>query len=90
MEEPDLDILGLLDRLDDLIHNAKGIPLTDQVRVDREEIVGILDEMRTRIPEQIKEARWIVRERETILQDARADAERTADYQRQRPSGTDP
>jgi hypothetical protein len=24
MEEPDLDILGLLDRLDDLIHNAKG------------------------------------------------------------------
>ncbi len=85
MEEPDLDIPGLLDKLDDLIHNAKGIPLTDQVRVGREEIFAILDEMRARIPEQIKEARWIVRERQMILDDARADVDRTANYQRERP-----
>jgi hypothetical protein len=90
MEEPDLDILGLLDKLDDVIHNAKGIPLTDQVRVDRGEIFGILDEMRTRIPEQIKEARWIVRERQIILDDARADAERMAEHQRERPSDASP
>jgi hypothetical protein len=46
--------------------------------------------MRARIPEQIKEARWIVRERQMILDDARGDAERTADYQRERPPGSIP
>ena len=33
-----MDVLVLIDRLDDLVHNAKAVPLTDQVRLDREEI----------------------------------------------------
>src|SRR5437762_5564967 len=37
----------LIDKLDDLVHNAKAVPLTDQVRIDREEIYDILDQMRT-------------------------------------------
>ena len=33
-----MDVLVLIDKLDDLVHNAKAVPLTDQVRIDREEI----------------------------------------------------
>src|ERR671931_516155 len=33
-----MDVLVLIDKLDDLVHNAKPVPLTDQVRVDKEEI----------------------------------------------------
>ena len=40
----------------DLVHNAKAVPLTDQVRIDREEIYDILDQMRATIPEEIKQA----------------------------------
>ena len=36
-----MDVLVLIDRLDDLVHNAKAVPLTDQVRLDREEIYEI-------------------------------------------------
>src|SRR5207342_1509610 len=50
------------DKLDDLVHNAKPVPLTDQVRVDKEEIYDILDQMRATIPEEIKQARRIVKE----------------------------
>ena len=46
----------LIDKLDDLIHNARPVPLTDQ-RVDREEIYDLLDQMRATIPEEIKQAR---------------------------------
>src|ERR671921_593306 len=78
-----MDVLVLIDKLDDLVHNAKQVPLTDQVRVDKEEIYDILDQMRATIPEEIKQARWIVRERqempkaaeraaEDIIEDARA------------------
>ena len=57
-----MDVLVLIDKLDDLIHNARPVPLTDQVRVDREEIYDLLDQMRATIPEEIKQARWIVKE----------------------------
>ena len=30
-----MDVLVLIDKLDDLVHNAKAVPLTDQVRIDR-------------------------------------------------------
>jgi len=62
-----MDVLVLIDKLDDLVHNAKPVPLTDQVRVDKEEIYDILDQMRATIPEEIKQARWIVKERQERL-----------------------
>ena len=66
----------LIDKLDDLVHNAKAVPLTDQVRIDREEIYDILDQMRATIPEEIKQARWIVKERQEMLAEAKREAER--------------
>jgi cell division septum initiation protein DivIVA len=59
-----LDVLELIDKLDDLIHNARAVPLTDQVRIDREAIYDLLDQMRSTIPEEVKQARWIVKERQ--------------------------
>src|SRR5215216_3045593 len=71
-----MDVLVLIDKLDDLVHNAKAVPLTDQVRVDKEEIYDILDQMRATIPEEIKQARWIVKERQEMLAEAKREAER--------------
>ena len=71
-----MDVLVLIDKLDDLIHNARPVPLTDQVRVDREEIYDLLDQMRATIPEEIKQARWIVKERQEMLAEAKREAER--------------
>lgn len=72
-----MDVLVLIDKLDDLVHNAKQVPLTDQVRVDREEIFDLLDQMRATIPEEIKQARWIVKERQEMLAESKREAERT-------------
>src|ERR687896_234287 len=66
-----MDVLVLIDKLDDVVHNAKAVPLTDQVRIDREEIYEILDQMRATIPEEIKQARWIVKERQEMLAEAK-------------------
>ena len=74
-----MDVLVLIDKLDDLVHNAKQVPLTDQVRVDKEEIYEILDQMRATIPEEIKQARWIVKERQEMLAEAKRD-ERIATF----------
>ncbi|HEV3229581.1 MAG TPA: ATPase [Solirubrobacteraceae bacterium] len=71
-----MDVLVLIDKLDDLVHNAKRVPLTDEVRVDKEEIYDLLDQMRATIPEEIKQARWIVKERQEMLAEAKREAER--------------
>ena len=71
-----MDVLVLIDKLDDVVHNARPVPLTDQVRVDREEVYDLLDQMRATIPEEIKQARWIVKERQEMLEEAKREAER--------------
>src|SRR5215469_15911945 len=81
---PPMDVLVLIDKLDDLVHNAKQVPLTDQVRIDRDEIYDILDQMRATIPEEIKQARWIVKERQEMLAEAKREAERIVKEARDR------
>jgi cell division septum initiation protein DivIVA len=79
-----MDVLVLIDKLDDLVHNAKTMPMTDTVRVDKEEIYDILDQMRATIPEEIKQARWIVKERQEMLAEAKKEAERIIKDARER------
>ena len=79
-----MDVLVLIDKLDDMIHNAKPIPLTDNVRVDKEEIYDLLDQMRATIPEEIKQARWIVKERQEMLEEAEKEANRILEDARDR------
>jgi len=71
-----MDVLVLIDKLDDLIHSARSVPLTDSVMIDREEIYDLLDQMRATIPEEIKQARWIVKERQEMLTEAKQEADR--------------
>jgi len=58
-----MDILIQIDKLDDVLFNAKPIPLTEQVVIDRKQIFDILDQMRASLPEELKQARWIVKGR---------------------------
>jgi cell division septum initiation protein DivIVA len=81
-----MDVLVLIDKLDDLVHNAKRLALTDQVRVDKEEIYDILDQMRATMPEEIKQARWIVKERQEMLAEAKREADRIIKEARERAS----
>jgi len=71
-----MDVLVLIDKLDDMVHNARTVPLTDSVMIDREEMYELLDQMRSTIPEEIKQARWIVKERQEMLAEAKSEAER--------------
>ena len=71
-----MDVLVLIDKLDDLVHGASTFPMTDKVMIDRDQIYDLLDQMRATIPEEIKQARWIVKERQEMLQEAKQEADR--------------
>jgi pantetheine-phosphate adenylyltransferase len=74
--EIEVDVLVLIDKLDELVLNARGVPMSNQVRLDRDEIEDIISHMRATIPEEIKQARWIVKERQEMLAEAKREAER--------------
>lgn len=79
-----MDVLELIDELGDLIGNARPVPFSDRVRVDRQAVSDILDQLRATIPEQIRQARSIAKEREGMLIEAEREAERIVKEARER------
>ena len=49
------------------ISEAKNIPASGKVIVDREQMLQTLEMLRDRLPEELRAARWMVRERETFV-----------------------
>ena len=58
----------LLRRAIDIIATAPNVPLSSTPRIDRDEIIELLEEAVTRIPEEIRQARWMLKERQEFLE----------------------
>jgi len=71
-----MDLSARLQQLERLVLEAKSMPLSSSVLVSREELLQMISEMQESIPEEIKQARWIVKDREDLLGKARAEGER--------------
>ena len=70
-----MDIAARLQQLEELIAQAKSMPLSASVLVNRDEAFELVHEARDALPEEIKQARWVVKDRENLLAKARRDAE---------------
>ncbi|MGA7280231.1 MAG: hypothetical protein WBZ40_00465 [Acidimicrobiia bacterium] len=60
----------LQDMVDDLIvylHEAKSVPLSGNAIVDREQFLSLLERIRAELPDELRAARWMVREREAFI-----------------------
>jgi hypothetical protein len=69
-----MDILYLVDRLENLVSSSRRIPLINRLFIKEADMLNIIDQMRTTIPEEVKQARRIIQEKERILAQAQADA----------------
>jgi F0F1-type ATP synthase membrane subunit b/b' len=74
-----MDLAGRLQQLEQLVLEAKSMPLSASVLVNRDEVLQMLTDMQESLPEEIKQARWIVKDREDLLSKARAEGERIVD-----------
>ncbi|MFZ0015573.1 MAG: hypothetical protein WAL25_15825 [Acidimicrobiia bacterium] len=66
--QPEVD--DILDIVDDLIvhlHEAKTMPLSSNALVDREVFLTRLETLRASLPDELRAARWMVREREAFI-----------------------
>jgi hypothetical protein len=78
------DTQTLLEHIRELVESAKQMPLSSSVLVNRDEILDILDEAVGHLPEELRQARWLLKEREEFLAKARREADEIVEAARAR------
>jgi F0F1-type ATP synthase membrane subunit b/b' len=84
---PGDDSEGMIQRALDVVSTARTMPLSASVLVDRQEVSDLLQSALERLPDELRQARWLLRERDEflaarqreadmLLEDVRAQAER--------------
>ena len=70
-----MEIFTLLENIEDILEKSKGVPFSNKELVDKEEILEIISELRLKLPEELKQAKWIKEERQRILVEAQKEAD---------------
>jgi cell division septum initiation protein DivIVA len=70
-----MDIAARIQQLEDMVKEAKSMPLSSSALLNRDELLEVVNGLKEALPEEIKQARWVVKDREELLVKARRDAE---------------
>ena len=79
-------IEAILRQLREVVANARPMPLSASSMVNKEELLGLIDEAATRLPEELRAARWLLKEREEFLGKVRREGDEILELALQ-PSG---
>ena len=69
-----MEIFELFDNLEELIAEAGRIPLTGKVVVNEDELIEVIEQIRNSLPDELRQARWVLKERKRIIADAENEA----------------
>ncbi len=74
-----IDILELIDRLEALVNKGWRIPFTVKTAIDENAFFDLVDQMRVSIPQELKQAKELLEDKEKVLAAAAEEAERITD-----------
>ena len=70
-----MEIFTLLERLEEILEAGTKVPFSSKVMVDVEELREVLEDIRLKLPDELKQAKWVKEERQRIMSDAESQAE---------------
>ena len=70
-----MEIFTLLDTLEDILDKSRNLPFSGKTIVDKEELLELLKEIRLKLPDELKQAKWVKEERQRILVEAQIEAD---------------
>jgi cell division septum initiation protein DivIVA len=71
-----VELFNALNELEEIIESSIKVPMTRRVLVDEDRLLDMLDRIRTTLPEEIRQAKWIIQEREKVLAETKKEAGR--------------
>ena len=70
-----MEIFTYLETLEEMLENSRSLFFTNKVIVDKEVILDIIKEIRIKLPDELKQAKWVKEERTRILVEAQKEAD---------------
>jgi cell division septum initiation protein DivIVA len=71
-----MDLIERIDELQVILEDAKAVPLSGSAMINRDEVLELLAQLKESVPEDVRQARWLVRDRDEVLSRARKEADR--------------
>jgi hypothetical protein len=72
---PGGDVEALLRELHEIVDTARPAPLSTQVKVDRDEVLDLLDQAIERLPDEVRASRWLLKDRDDFLDRTQREAD---------------
>lgn len=69
-------VAQLLDQLTRLVREARGMPMSASCVVHRDEVLGLLDDVQRRLPDELGRASALLGDKDAVVAEGRAEAER--------------
>ena len=70
-----MEIFTLMETLEDILDKSRTLPFSNKCVVNKEDILDIIKEIRIKLPDELKQAKWIKEERQRILVEAQNEAD---------------
>jgi hypothetical protein len=77
-----VDVQEKLTEITRLVEDARAMPMSASCLVNREEVLGLLDELRALLPEQLQQADTLLNDRDAVVDEGRDAARRLMDQAR--------
>lgn len=71
-----MDLIARIDELQVLVEEAKAMPFSSSAVINRDEFLELLAQLKQEVPDEIRQARWMTRDRDEVVARARKEAER--------------
>ena len=71
-----MDMLEHINKLEDLVAQAKRVPITGRAMIDADRLIELIDQMRLAVPRNVQEAEEVLDRREQIINQTMLDARR--------------
>ena len=81
---PATDILEVIDRLEEVVSQGSRVPWGGKVMIEEDELLTLVDQLRMSMPQEIKQARRVVQDRQKIITDAQAEADKILSVAKER------
>jgi hypothetical protein len=69
-----VDILHLIDRLEEMVAEAKRLPVGGGTVIPRQRLIDLIDRMRVAVPREVYESREVLEKREEVLRQSHEEA----------------
>jgi vacuolar-type H+-ATPase subunit H len=74
-----VELLDLIDALEELIIQARRLPVGGNLVVDRKRVLDLIDQLRLALPGDLREAARVLETRDQVVEDARTEARKLVD-----------